>query len=415
MSTLRFCFLTTFFPPYSFGGDAVGVRRLAEALARRGHAVTVVHDKDAYRITSPAGDPPPLPPPEGVRVIALESRLGLLAPVLVHQLGAPVAHAGTLRALLAPGAFDVIWFHNVSLLGAPKLLASGDGLKVYEAHEHWLVCPTHVLWRHGREVCTERQCLRCVLRYHRPPQLWRYTGALPRMVRHIDLFIAKSAFSRDKHRAFGFPSDMAVVPHFLPDEPVTGASGPPHPRPFFLFAGRLERIKGLDDVIPRFANYRDADLLIAGSGPHEPELRRLAAGLDNVVFLGQLGEGRLTDYYRQAIAVLVPSVCYETFALVTIEAFRQGTPVVARNLGALPEIVAQSHAGALFDDAQELPAILQRLQHDTAHHAALAAAARDSFPRLWSEAAVLRQYFDLLAEAARRSGRVPLADALAAA
>ena len=37
----------------------------------------------------------------------------------------------------------------------------GDGIKLYTAHEHWLVCPMHVLWRHGRELCTGRQCLRC--------------------------------------------------------------------------------------------------------------------------------------------------------------------------------------------------------------------------------------------------------------
>ena len=55
----------------------------------------------------------------------------------------------------------------------------GDAVKLYMAHEHWLVCPTHVLWRHGRELCTGRECLRCTLRYQRPPQLWRYTG-LPR-------------------------------------------------------------------------------------------------------------------------------------------------------------------------------------------------------------------------------------------
>src|SRR5450755_3231509 len=47
---LRFCFLTTFYPPYSFGGDAIFVSRLANALARRGHEVEVIHCVDSYRM-----------------------------------------------------------------------------------------------------------------------------------------------------------------------------------------------------------------------------------------------------------------------------------------------------------------------------------------------------------------------------
>ena len=47
---LRFCMVTTFYPPYSFGGDAIGVQRLSRALVRRGHDVTVVHDTDAFRV-----------------------------------------------------------------------------------------------------------------------------------------------------------------------------------------------------------------------------------------------------------------------------------------------------------------------------------------------------------------------------
>jgi len=134
-------------------------------------------------------------------------------------------------------------------------MSMGRGVTLYMAHEHWLVCPTHVLWRHMREVCTGRECLRCVATYRRPPQLWRYTGYLERQAEHVDAFIAMSEFSRNKHREFGFPRDMDVVPYFLPDigeageAGAAGEAGSPHERPYFLFVGRLEKIKGLDDVI----------------------------------------------------------------------------------------------------------------------------------------------------------------------
>ena len=72
---LRFCFLTTFYPPYSFGGDGIGIQRLARALAGRGHHVTVVHDVDAYDVlrrdpARPLAEPPE---PPGLDVVRLRS------------------------------------------------------------------------------------------------------------------------------------------------------------------------------------------------------------------------------------------------------------------------------------------------------------------------------------------------------
>ena len=44
---LSFCLVTTFYPPYHFGGDGICVYRLAQALARRGHRVDVLHSRDS--------------------------------------------------------------------------------------------------------------------------------------------------------------------------------------------------------------------------------------------------------------------------------------------------------------------------------------------------------------------------------
>ena len=120
--------------------------------------------------------------------------------------------------------------------------------------------------------------------------------------RQVDVFIAMSEFSRDKHREFGFPREMEVVPYFLPD-PGAGAAAravePPHPRPYFLFVGRLERIKGLDDVIPAFERYRAADLLSPAMAITRRALKRLAVGNPRVAFLGRMDaatlEGTTTD------------------------------------------------------------------------------------------------------------------------
>jgi glycosyltransferase involved in cell wall biosynthesis len=416
MSGLRFCMITTFYPPYNFGGDGIGVQRLSRALARRGHQVTVIHDVDAYNALQPGRAPQVERAEDGVEVIRLRSRLRTISPLLTQQTGRPLMHGRRIRQILAEQRFDVIHFNNVSLVGGPGVLGAGSGIKVYEAHEHWLVCPTHVLWRHGREPCPARQCLRCTLRHRRPPQLWRSTGYLERELRHIDVFIAKSEFSRAKHYEFGFPRPMEVLPYFLPDPDgvaPTRSGGAPHERPYFLFVGRLERIKGLDDVIPLFRDYEQADLLIAGDGEYGRTLREQAAGNPRVKFLGRVPLDQLRRYYEHAIALVVPSVCFETFGVIIIEAFRHGTPVIARRIGPFPEIVERANGGALFDDAAGLQRVLQRMQSEPALRAETARAGYQAFVQHWSESAVVPQYLDLVRRAADARGRSEVVAALA--
>ena len=405
MSGLRFAMLTTFYPPYHFGGDAMGVRRLSQALVRRGHHVTVIHDGDAYALLA-GREPDARPAEDEIEVITLRSGLGALSSLLTHQTGWPVAHGARIRALMDAGRFDVTVFNNVSLLGGPGVLGMGRGVTLYVAHEHWLVCPSHVLWRHGREACTGRECLRCVLHYRRPPQLWRYTGYLERQLAHVDAFIAMSEFSRKKHREFGFGRDMAVVPCFLPDtdDAPEPAGTSPHPRPYFLFVGRLEKIKGLDDVIPVFGRFPRADLLIAGDGEYGESLRALAAGNPRVKFLGWVPPDQLSRYYRHATALIVPSVCFETFGIVIIEAFRQGTPVVARRIGPFPEILERAGAGDLFDTPAELEAALHSYLDESGRRARLGRAAVDAFRANWSESTVLPKFLEVVRQAASARG-----------
>lgn len=398
--------LTTFYPPYNFGGDGIGIRRLATALADRGHEITVVHDRDAY--TTQAGrEPASIEMDPRIEVIGLESGHGLLSNLLVHQLGRPVFHKARLEELLGPGRFDVIWHHNASLVGGPGLFGLGDpnAVRIYEAHEHWLVCPTHVLWKENREVCEQRACLRCQISYKRPPQPWRWTGKLGREARHIDAFIAKSQFSRARHRAFGFAPEMEVVPYFLPDmPPITGKTAP-HPRPYFLFVGRLEKIKGVQDIIPAFSGSAadGPDLVVVGGGDYEAELRAQGVGMERVHFTGRLDPEALPAWYSNARALIVPSLCYETFGIILIEAFRGGTPVIARRLGPFPEIIAKG-GGLLFESEAELRAAIAELGTDPARRDALAREARIAYEKNWKEDIVITEYLDVVRKAARAKG-----------
>ena len=131
-----------------------------------------------------------------------------------------------LRRVLAKGRHDVVHFHNVSLIGTGAF-RFGRGIKLYTLHEHWLICPMHVLWKFDREPCPRRSCLACTLRGRRPPQLWRYTGMLERHLRQIDRFIAPSAFTRDKHlEQLRIP--ITVLPHFATESLTeSDAAAPP--------------------------------------------------------------------------------------------------------------------------------------------------------------------------------------------
>lgn len=398
---LRFCSITTFYPPFNFGGDGIDVQRTARALTARGHHVTVVHDVDAFQWLAGRKLPDQPVDQDGVEVIGLRSRLGVVSPLLTHQLGRPVVHGRRLREIVRQGRFDVVLFNNVSLVGGPELLRLGTGsLRVYVAHEHWLVCPTHVLWRFNREPCDERLCTKCVTAYRRPPQAWRYTGALERRLGDVDLFVARSEFSRDKHRQFGFPKPMEVLPYFLPgpfpDRLEESAEPAPHSRPYFLFVGRLTRIKGLHDVIPAFARYPDADFLIVGDGEEKEALQRQAAGIPNVRFAGRVPNEQLRAYYRHAIAALVPSLGFETFGIVLIEAFQAGTPVIARRIGPFPEIVEQSNGGLLFSTEDELLAAMNRLQRDASLRQTLAVSGFAACRARWSEDVVIGRFLEMV-------------------
>ena len=75
--------ITTFYPPYNFGGDGIFVQRLSNELARRGHRVDVIHSVDAYRLRAaePARGYEDHP---NVTVHALASSFGFLSALATH-------------------------------------------------------------------------------------------------------------------------------------------------------------------------------------------------------------------------------------------------------------------------------------------------------------------------------------------
>lgn len=112
-----------------------------------------------------------------------------------------------------------------------------------------------------------------------------------------------------------------------------------------LFVGRLTWEKGVH-LLPLLAKLlKDTTIRVVGHGPLQPWL--LKHSLKNVVFHGFLTGAEKIELMAKASVVVVPSICYESFSYVTIEAFSLGKPVVAFDLGGPKELIEMSGGGLL--------------------------------------------------------------------
>jgi glycosyltransferase involved in cell wall biosynthesis len=414
---MKFCMVTTFFGGHSFGGDAAYVDRLCQALCRRGHEVHVFHCVDAFNAVRGAHPLREYTPPPGLHLHPLESPYGILSPLATQATGLPLLKSSALRQVLDDPATDVIHFHNISLVGGPGVLGFGTNrraVRIMTAHEHWLICPMHLLWKYDRKPCDGPDCLRCTLAGKRPPQLWRHGPAITKGLAQLDALLFPSRHALEEHRGRGLGRSVPLVhlPYFLPDNWSMGIEDEdPEPveRPYLAAAGRLVAMKGFQKLIPMMRYLPEADLRIAGTGPYEATLRRLAADLPNVRFEGLMGGTRLARLFRGARAVVVPSLFPETFGYVVLEAFAVGTPVVVHEGGgALHETGVLSGGGLGYDTDGELLLALRRMIHDDELRNDLAARGFSRRIGEWSEAEHLHQYFELIDRYHTSSAEQPL-------
>jgi glycosyltransferase involved in cell wall biosynthesis len=410
---LNFLHLTTFYPPYSFGGDAMYIYRLSHALGDAGHQVDVVHCVDSYHLLHPAEPEIQFAEHPNVKRHELRSTYKWLSPLLTQQTGRAFLKRKQIRELLSSKAYDVIQYHNISLLG-PQVMtmepALGAAVKMYMTHEHWLVCPTHVLWKFGSRPCEKPDCFGCVLRAKRPPQVWRYTDYLAKASGHVDQFVSPSRFTAQMHADRGFPQPVAHLPYFIDrvDDEWRNPGARPHEKPYFLFVGRLERIKGLHTLIQLWKDVGEYDLLVAGTGVEGDILRKQATSNPRIKFLGPLSQRQLGTFYSHALACIVPSITYETFGIIIIEAFARRTPVIVRDLGALPEVVNDSSGGFTYRSDEELLKAIRAIGTSPSLQNQLGMQGYKAFIANWTREAHLKLYFDFLRRTAiKKYGVVP--------
>lgn len=399
---MRFCMVTTFYPPYHFGGDATYVRALSRALAARGHSVEVVHCEDAYRLAGQAV-PNVSSLEDGIVVHRLKSRWGALSPLLTQQTGHPGLKQPALRAILDRD-FDVVNFHNISLVGGPAVLRlSRAPVTLYTLHEHWLLCPTHIFWKNRSQACDGKQCIRCSMRSGIPPQWWRYTGLIQRSIPHVDRFLAPCAFTAQRHREAGI-APVQVLPLFSFIEPEADGVRPVLDRPRFLFVGRVTASKGIHNLLAQFAKLPNYDLVVVGDGALRASLQQQYASHANIRFLGAIPQHDLITLYREATALVFTSLAPETFGLSIAEAFACGTPAVVRDAGGSRELIDATGGGMVYRTDEELLSALHRLAGDAALRAQLGQRARAGYEQHYTQQRHVEAYLTCVAELQKQKG-----------
>ena len=264
-----------------------------------------------------------------------------------------------IKSLIKQHQFDIAHIHNIFYVISPSIYqacAEANLPVVQTLHNYRLICPSATLFRDGKP------CQKCVQGnkgwaiWHK---CWKKSAVLTALlarttnqffskgiIQHqISVFIALSQFSRNMLIQGGLPQERIVVKaNFLDSDPgVEVQKGSD-----VIYVGALHSYKGVSVLLEAWrllgTNQR---LKIIGEGPLRPDLEKQAKGL-TIDFLGQQSQQDTLTLIRKAKCLVIPSVCYENFPRVLVEAYACGVGVIASRIGALAELVKDGQTGLHF-------------------------------------------------------------------
>ena len=360
---MKILFIVTYL--YSRGGDSNHAFSVAEGLREEGHKVDFFGMEDKRNI-------PDLPGP--------------LAPNIDYRTlinsGSPLRFLKTLRSIYSHsskkalkefigkhGPFDLAHVHSVHHQLTMSVL---DVLKakripfVWTLHDYKLICPNTTLFNEttgkrcenpgkGSPLCViRRRCKKSSFLASILTGIESGFNYLGGYYNYPECYISPSEFLKDliiSRKVTDRP--VRVIPNFSPLKPE---KKPESLSSDFLFIGRLSRVKGVDILIRAFADSYPqitGKLVIVGSGEAEKELKDLASELipeDRYIFVGQLDSSEeITQCYRNARCMILPSIWYENMPLSILESFAHARTVIASNIGGIPEMVIDGKTGLLCE------------------------------------------------------------------
>lgn len=269
---------------------------------------------------------------------------------------------------------DVVHVHNLFFTASPSVLYKAKAMKVpvvMTIHNYRLVCANALLLRdnHVCELCVNKTFPLDGIRY----KCYRHSAVESALVtsitsvhkilstwkNKIDQFIVVSDFMKSKlrHSSLQLPESKTVV---LPNlsEDLHPNLGPRSDH--FLFAGRLSYEKGIDVLLDSFANAPQSKLVIAGDGPLKEMVMERVQQLPNISYLGLQTKEQVTALMKDCKALIFSSRWYEGMPISIIESFATGTPVIAAQIGVMPEMIRDGYNGFLFEAGNSV-ALTQRI------------------------------------------------------
>jgi glycosyltransferase involved in cell wall biosynthesis len=253
---------------------------------------------------------------------------------------------------------EIVHVHNWFPMLSPSIIletSASGAATVQTLHNFRMLCANALLYRDGR-VCTD--CIGKLLRFngvahgcyrgsrtgsaivtaayafHRLTHTWNC----------IDLFIAVSEFQREILIRGGLPENKVIVkPNFAGADTWKAAEKTENAA---LFAGRLSPEKGIRTMLSAWNTGKiPLRLKIIGDGPMAGEVRACAASNANVEYLGPQPPEVVYREMAKAKFLVFPSEWHETFGGTVVEAFSQGTPVLAADLGGVNQFVQDGVTG----------------------------------------------------------------------
>jgi glycosyltransferase involved in cell wall biosynthesis len=270
---------------------------------------------------------------------------------------------------------DVVHVHSVYPMFSPSVLVACQraGVPVVmTVHTHNLTCPTWFHLYKGRicEDCVGGHEYRCALKNCRNNILescaYALRSAVARICRwfpdNVNVLIMLTPSGKERLLQAGFrEGQIAVVPN---PTSIAEATERLSSGEYVGFAGRVSPEKGVDIFLAVATQMPDIPFKVAGDGPALSEMRARAPG--NVEFLGRLGVDDLLAFYLKSRILVAPSLWFEPFGMVVVDAMALGVPVIASRIGGLPYLVEDGVNGSLFEpgNPDDLVQKVRRLWED---------------------------------------------------
>lgn len=257
---------------------------------------------------------------------------------------------------------EIVHLNNIYHHLSPSIIDEISKRKipmVLTLRDHKLLCVVYKLWRDGR-ICEEcknknfRNILKnnCNLKgnFGESFLLW-FEMSLHHKLLHIydkvDIFTSPSKFLIRKFKEMGFKREIVYLPNFifLDDYEQNYKKR----EKSIVYFGRLVPEKGLITLIEGVKGL-PIELRIIGTGELEDKLKEyvLRQKITNIKFLGWLNQKKLKKEVSKSMFTLLPSIWHENSPRSIIESFALGKPVVASNIGGIPELVRDKINGLLF-------------------------------------------------------------------